>query len=331
MTATEDYRQISALVVGLGSIGVRHLENLRALGVGRLGVLRRRGRPLHKEVDLAGVDLHGDLESALARGYDLVVVANPTALHLPVALAAARAGCHLYIDKPVSHTLEGLDELAGEVERQGLKVQVGCQLRFDPCLIQVRKWLAQGLIGRPVQALCQVGEWLPGWHPWEDYRQSYAARADQGGGVVLTTIHEIDYLHWLLGPLIPLAAAGGVSGALELDVEDHASILLGSDTGAAICLTMDYLQRPPVRELKIVGTEGTLTWDYLAGSARLFQEGRAVETTQLPPGWERNHMYLAITRDLLQAIQQERPPAIPLEQGIAVLKTALAVKQMMRG
>ena len=174
------------------------------------GALRRRGGPLHKEVDLNGVTLHYELEEALSQGYDLVVVANPTSLHMPVALAAAGAGCHpLHRQARQSQPGRSGPTFRAWCKKKGLKTQVGCQLRFHPCLAQARAWLKEERIGRPVQAICQVGEWLPGWHPWEDYRQSYAARAELGGaGWCSPFIHEIDYLHWLLGPLTPLAARG---------------------------------------------------------------------------------------------------------------------------
>jgi predicted dehydrogenase len=317
---------MSALVVGLGSIGLRHLENLRALGVGRLGALRRRGGPLCRPVDLTGVTMHRELEEALAAGYDLVVVANPTALHLEVALPAARAGCHLYLDKPVSHELAGLDELAREVDGRGLAVQVGCQLRFDPTLEAVQGWLAEGRPGKPLTAVAQVGEWLPGWHPWEDYRQGYAARADLGGGVALTLIHEIDYLLWLLGPLRVLAATGGVSGELELGVEDHLAALLRSRPGVGVCLTMDFLQRPAVRSLRLACGQGRIDWDYHAGLAELWLEGKLAERAERPPEWQRNDLYLAAMADFLEAVAAGRQPRIPLAQGVDALETALAIK-----
>lgn len=329
MTNTEPYRGLSALVVGLGSIGARHLANLQALGLTRLGVVRRRNLPPSRPLNLSRVEVFADLDQALAAGWDLAFIANPTALHLPAALACARAGCHLYLEKPVSHQREGLDELVREVEDRRLVVQVGCQLRCDPGLMAVREWLLAGEVGPVVGATAEAGEWLPGWHPWEDYRSGYAARADLGGGVLLTTIHDLDYLLWLLGPLTPLAATGGGSGALELDVEDHVWALLVTAHGAGVGLTLDYLQRPAARRLKLVGGRGVIVWDYYAGLARLWREGEPKAQHQRPADWDRNHLFLAIVRDFLAAVTQGREPLSPLSQGLAALELALALKAML--
>jgi predicted dehydrogenase len=331
MASTEPYRSLSALVVGLGSIGARHLANLQALGLTRLGVVRRRNLPPPRPLDLSRVAVFSDLDQALSAGWDLAFIANPTALHLPAALACARAGCHLYLEKPVSHLREGLDELVREVEDRRLVVQVGCQLRCDPGLMAVRMWLLAGEVGPVISALAEAGEWLPGWHPWEDYRAGYAARADLGGGVLLTTIHDLDYLLWLLGPLTPLAAVGGVSGALELEVEDQVSALLTTDGGAGVSLCLDYLQRPPARRLKLVGGRGVIAWDYYAGLAQLWREGELKDQKQRPPDWDRNDLFLAVTRDFLAAVTQARAPLSPLAQGVAALELALALKALLPG
>lgn len=331
MAATEQgYKGLSALVVGLGSIGLRHLENLRSLGLGRLGALRRRGAGLHRQADLSGVAIYQDFDEALSHGWDAVFVANPTAMHLATALGAAQAGCHLYLEKPISHRLEGVAELCALIESKGLAAQVGCQLRFDPTLEKVKAWLDKGVIGQLISVNCQVGEWLPGWHPWEDYRASYAARADLGGGVVLTTIHEIDYLLWLLGGLQVRAAMGGVSGALEIEAEDHVAALLATGQKTPVLLSMDYLARPPIRSLRLLGSEGHILWDYMAGSARLWLEGQMQEESRRPQGWRRNDLFMAITRDFLDALQGGHQPRVPLSQGVEALKVALAIKEKIK-
>jgi predicted dehydrogenase len=123
----------------------------------------------------------------------------------------------------VSDTLDGVDALVDTVERRGLVAAVGCQLRFHPCLLRLRALLAGGAVGRIVAVRVAVGEYLPGWHPYEDYRGGYAARRDLGGGVVLTLVHELDYVYWLFGLPRRLWAVGGHLSRLELDVEDTAS------------------------------------------------------------------------------------------------------------
>ena len=206
------------------------------------------------DLDLTGVAIHYDFDEALERGYDAVVICNPTALHTEFATRAAAASCHLYVEKPVSNTLANTDELVRTVQRNGLVAAVGCQFRFHPNLTAIKGWLDEDVIGRALSVHVDTGEYLPGWHSWEDYRKGYAAREDLGGGVVLTLIHEIDYLYWLLGGLKPVNAFGGTSGALDLAVEDHLTAMLVSEADAPVTLHIDYLQRPPCRRMKIVGS-----------------------------------------------------------------------------
>ena len=329
MGITELDAGFSALVVGLGSVGMRHLENLRRLGCRRIGVFRSRNAPLHRPLDLTDVAVHYEFDEALERGYDAAVICNPTSLHTEFASRAAASGCHLYVEKPISNTLENTDELARNVKRNGLVAAVGCQFRFHPNLTAIEQWLGEEVIGRVLGVHVDTGEYLPGWHSWEDYREGYAAREDLGGGVVLTLIHEIDYLYWLLGPLHPVSAFGGTSGVLDLAVEDHLTAMLLTKSGVPVTLHVDYLQRPPCRRMKIVGSRGTVEWDYYLGTASAVVDGKLKEGSSVPKGWERNDMFLAIMSDFLDAVRAGRTPRVPLEDGVETLRIALELKAQL--
>jgi len=193
------------LMVGLGSIGGRHLRNLRALGDHSILCYRTgQGSLCEKEFD--GVVNEKDLRKALQHHPDIAVISNPTAIHMETALACARSGCHLFIEKPLSSNLEGCDELMRIVRENRLITMIGCQFRFHPLLSSLKKQLDTGKVGRVAGARAEWGEYLPDWHPWEDYRQSYSARRDLGGGVTLTLIHPLDYLYWIFGPVIQTKA-----------------------------------------------------------------------------------------------------------------------------
>ena len=168
------------LIAGLGSIGRRHLANLRALGWPHLR-LYRTGHSTQSVAELAGIPVDHDLATALARQPVAVIVSNPSALHVPVALEAARAGAHLLIEKPLSNDMTGVAELESLVAAGGLTALVGFQLRFNPGLRQIRAWLRAGAIGTVVSAQVHWGEYLPDMHPWEDYRVGYAARVQPDG------------------------------------------------------------------------------------------------------------------------------------------------------
>jgi len=316
------------LICGLGSIGRRHLRNLRALGQEDI-VLLRSGKATLPDDELAGLPVEREIGAALKRWEpQAVVVATLTALHLEAAIPAARAGCHLLLEKPVSHDLHGIDELREAVAVSGSRVLVGFQFRFHPGLQGVKLLLEQGAIGRPTGVRAHWGEYLPGWHPWEDYRLSYSARAELGGGVVLTLCHPLDYLRWLLGKPLGLFAQTAHLTDLELVVEDTAEISLTFPGGLPVSLHLDFVQRPPEHTLKIIGTQGTILWDGLEGSVRVYST-RTLEWQAMPPpaDFERNSLFLDEMRHFLRVIDGQAAPACTLEDGVEALQLALACKE----
>ena len=292
-------------VAGAGSIGRRHLENLRDLGLRDLVVL--------------------DRGSALEPEPRAVLVCNPTALHVSTALAAARKGAHLFLEKPLSHELGGVAELEAEVRARRLVVLVGFQYRFHPGLRQVREWLRAGALGTVVSARAAWGEHLPSWHPGEDYRQSYSARRELGGGAILTLSHPFDYLRWLLGEVTLVSAEATRRSDLEIDVEDTAVVLLRFASGALGTVALDYIQSPRRHELEIVGTRGTIRWTEATGIAVLLgREGDPLLVSPAPAGFSRNTMFVDEMRHFLACLAGEESPLCTLADGVAALRLALA-------
>jgi predicted dehydrogenase len=312
------------LIAGLGSVGRRHLRNLKALGEHDI-VLLRSGKSTLPDDELAGLPSESDLEVALARWRpDGVIVANPTAYHLDVAIPSARAGCHVLIEKPISHSLARMDDLRSAAAQGGARILVGFQFRFHPGLREVKRLLHEGEIGRPVFVAVHWGEYLPDWHPWEDYRLSYAARADLGGGVILTHCHPFDYLRWLLGEASVVFASAGRLGDLDLDVEDTAQISLEFSSRALGAIHLDYLQRPPRHDLEVVGTLGTLRWDNSDGAVELWREGTGTwERIPAPEGFERNSMFLEEMRHFVSVVRGQAEPRVTLEDGARALELAV--------
>jgi len=313
------------LIAGLGSIGRRHLRNLQALGEEDILLYRTHFSTLPED-ELVGLPVETDLEAALAEGPQAVIVANPTALHLEVAIPAAQAGCHLLIEKPVSHSMDRVDDLVAAAASSGSQVLVGYHYRYHPGLMRIRELLAQAAIGDVVAARVHWGEYLPDWHPWEDYRQSYCARRDLGGGVVPTLSHPLDYLRWLIGEMSAVWAFTIQTNQLGLDVEDTAEIGLRFASGSLGSVHLDYVQRPHTHWLEIIGTQGSLRWDNSDGTARMY---RAVETgwKVFPPpeGFQRNDMYLEEMRHFIQVVRGEASPVCTLQDGILALQVCLAV------
>ena len=315
---------LKILIAGFGSVGRRHMRNLIALGQKDI-VLYRSGRSTLPLDELAGLTVEMDLTKALAHRPDAVIIANPSAYHLDVAIPAAQSGCHLFLEKPISHNLEHLDELKAALQQGGGKVLVGFQFRFHPCFVKTAGLIAEGAIGRPLSARAHYGDYLPGWHPWEDYRTSYSVRPEMGGGAVLTLCHPIDYLRWLLGEVESVWAFTGKLSDMDITVEDSAEIGLRFASGVLGSAHLDYFQRPPSYRFEIIGSEGTLSWDAADNTVRLHRASAgAWETFPAPASFERNDMFLDEMRHFLDVVQGKAQPSCTLADGERVLRLALA-------
>lgn len=322
------------VVVGAGSIGQRHMHNLLALGHDVVAVLdpsEARREEAHR-LALAHCLVTGDEDAAFGRDADAAVICSPNHRHLAQARAAVRRGWHVFVEKPLSHTLEGIDELIAEAARRGRTVLVGCNLRFLPSLQLVRRLLEDGRIGRPLSARAHCGYYLPFWRPSTDYRDGYGARQATGGGIILDSIHEFDYLVWLLGlPREVFAYAGKVS-TLEIDTEDAADVLLRFDYGTVANVHLDYLQRTYRRSCDLIGEDGVIAWDYIGQTVTIFgKEDRRMEVFQESINTERNQMFRDEMRHFARCVETGEPPMLDATGARAVLEVALAAKASAAG
>ena len=326
------------LIAGLGSIGRRHFRNLIALGEKDIVLLRTRKATLPDD-ELAGYPVETDIHEALKKHKPAaVIVANPTALHLDIAIPAAEAGCAILLEKPISDSLARLDTLQQAAQKSGSKILVGFQFRYHPTLNKARELIQSNALGKVLTVHAHWGEYLPQWHPWEDYRASYAAREDLGGGVIRTLTHPLDYLRYLIGEVEALWSFNGHISALALDVEDVAEIGLKFSNGAIGGVHLNYFQRPPVHRLEIVGTHGTLRWDNADGILHFHQmpadfgsysdnpPAPVIQTFASPEGFERNQLFVSQTRHFIETARGESEPICTLEDGIMALRLALAAR-----
>lgn len=333
------------LFCGLGGIGQRHLRNLRMLLGDQLEVHAYRvRRDRHKLLDNLSIEPNADLESdyritvhadlyqALAVQPKVVFICNPSSLHTPIALAAAKAGAHLFIEKPISNSMVDLDELLSLVRAQRLVCYVGYNFRFHPGLIRMKELIDARFFGNILSVHAEIGEYLPDWHRYEDYRKMYAAREDLGGGVILSQIHEMDLIYWFFGLPKTISCRGGKLSELEIDVEDTASSLMQYDGPYGrfpITLHQDFLQRPPVRTFKISGDAGMAEINLLRNHMVIYDEqGNKLEELNLT-GFNRNDMFLEQARQLLECITANKVPKIELHAGIQSLRLALAAKESL--
>lgn len=314
------------LIAGVGSVGQRHLQNLMAAGEHDF-MLFRTGRGALKVNNLPPCIVESDLSRALAHRPEVAIISTPTALHLDMAVPCAEAGCHLLIEKPVSHSLDGIDALRRAVALGGGKVLVGFQFRFHPLLQTLRELVQAGRLGKPRWAMAHWGHFLPEWHGWEDHRTSYAARRDLGGGVTLTLCHPFDYLIWILGPLECVASRIRNLGALDVDVDDFADVWLTGRDGLTVSVHLDYYQRPMQHRVSVGGELGNLTLDFVAGSLTGAVDGVAVDV-RVPSSFGRNDMFVSEIQHFLNVCRGQEPPMCTLDEGLASLHLALAARDL---
>ncbi|AFM25496.1 Gfo/Idh/MocA family protein [Desulfomonile tiedjei] len=319
-------RHAKILVAGSGSIGRRHMRNLHGLGAERLFAVDPDPERLVPVKEELGVIDFSDYSDALEKVRpDVVFVCSPPVYHVQQTREALQAGAHVFVEKPLSHDFKHVDDLILEAKNSHHIVQVGYNLRFHPGFRETARLLSEGHIGRVLYASAHVAQYLPDWRPWQDYRLSYTARKELGGGIILDASHEIDYIIDLLKKPVAVACMAGTVGDLQVDVEDCATILLRFSSGAQADIHMDFLQRDYARSCRLVGEKGTIIWDYGAAQVRLFrsdsEQWQTIEVSCDP-----NDMYVEEVRDFLACILQGRNPLVGLEQAALVLKTALAAK-----
>lgn len=335
------------LFVGLGGIGQRHLRNLRALRGADVVVdayrVRREstvvsdtlqvvpGEDLERKYD---VNVFAELDRALEQKPDVVFVTNPSSLHVEITRRALAAGAHVLVEKPLSHSLDGVAEVIKDCEKRRLVGYVAYQLRFHPGFVRTSEIVSQGLIGRPLFAEALVAEYLPGFHPYEDYRRMYASRRELGGGVTLSQIHEIDYLIALLGRPERVFSMGGKLSNLEVDVDDVSSSLLEFRGPAGrvlpVRLHQDFLQRPGERRCVLVGEQGKLEWSLSGSSLRRWDaQGELCESHDYG-NFPRNQLFLSELSHFLDCVEQGTPPNVSLATGAESLAVALAILESQR-
>ncbi|MBR1472362.1 MAG: Gfo/Idh/MocA family oxidoreductase [Lachnospiraceae bacterium] len=328
------------LMMGLGSIGQRHVRNIRkVLGEeAELLAYRARGAKMTFTDKLEireGVDLeeeyritsYTDLEEALAQKPEIAFVTNITAKHMECAIRAAKAGCHLLIEKPLAADLQGTEELARIVKEKQLTVFMGFQNRYHPCVEVLKETIGSGMLGRIAYVSCEFSERLTTMHRYEDYRQTYMARQDMGGGPVLNLqMHDLDILQWIFGVPQSVTAVLQRKSSLQIDVEESASAVFRAADGFPVYTHTDFLQYPPVHCFKAAGTEGRIEVDLNTAEYAVWMGDERIRSGAFQE-FQRNDMFVQELEDFLAAVQSGRAPKIGLQSGIDTLRMAMAIKR----
>ena len=318
------------LVVGLGSIGRRHVRNLKQIYPESQVVVWSRS---HRAGDLEDMSLLVDrvvtsLDDALTGRPNMALLTNPASIHVETGLKLASHGIHLFVEKPLSNSMDGVDALLRLCEQRHVVLTVGYPFRFYPPLQAMRRALNEGRIGRVMTVWAEVGQYLPQWRPDTDYRESVSAKQELGGGVVLELSHELDYLRWMMGEVESVSAQTGRVSDLEIDVEDSADIHLRFASGAMGSVHLDMVQQPMTRTCRIIGTDGTLSWDWATHQVRLYSNQSSDWSDVYPQqDIDPNQMYVSELEHFMDCVEGEVEPEVSGEDARRTLEVALAAKR----
>lgn len=267
MVSGGDGRGLTALVVGCGSIGRRHVANLCRLDdVAEVLIHTGIENCLDLFNDREKLSMAGSLAEVEA---DFAIIANETHRHIDTALLLAERGINLFIEKPVSHNVDGVARLRAVARKKGIKVFVGYNMRFLGAMGYIKRKLVEEAVGTPYFARIEAGQYLPTWRPEVDYRTSYSSKSARGGGVGLDLSHELDYMRYLFGgPSSWKVTKKRVSG-LELDCEDVFEGVFEYENGFVCNVHLDYLQQDKRRTLRLLGSRGVIECDFINKEIRI--------------------------------------------------------------
>lgn len=308
---------MKVLLVGCGSAGKRHLRNLIALDrVKKIYVYSKVKNCLSGLKDKNKVSFTGSLDGLRA---DLAIIANETYQHVDTALTLAGKGIHLFIEKPLSHSLSGkLGLLKRMISRNKLKLTVGYNLRFLGAIKFIKNILAKGTLGDIYFVRIEAGQYLPDWRKGRDYRDSYSASKIRGGGVALDLSHEIDYMRYFFGDPDFFRAIKARAGDLKIDSE---SVFEGIYLyGKFICsVHMDYLQKDKKRIIRIEASRGSLVCDLINKKIIMMVNGKRkiIADKKL---FDFDKSYIRELVSFIRAVENGHKPEVTFEDGVRVLE-----------
>jgi predicted dehydrogenase len=323
---------IKAVVVGYGSIGRRHVKNL--LNLPDIQVIICTKRKDLKEIKNKKVIVYGNLEKCLKEKPSIGFVTNETSKHIQTATILAQNGVDIFLEKPLSDSMKGVNNLLKIVKKKKLVTLMGCNFRFYPPIMKIKKLIEGNKIGRIISVQVENGSYLPDWHPNEDYSKWYASKKSLGGGVVLTQIHEIDYLYWFFGEIDYVSSILGRYSDLDINVEDISISILKFKNKIIGELHIDFLQRPQFKRCKIRGVKGIIEWNSDENNVKIFNSKEQKWKTipiknnyKLSSKKRVNLMYIEELKHFIKCVKNRNDTINSLTQGIETLKISLRIKK----
>lgn len=318
------------LVIGTGSIGQRHCRNLASLGH-HVQAWDADERRLRDAGAIPGVTPLSSLDQGLGARPDAALICTPPASHLDLARRALAARSHVFVEKPIAHSSEGVPALIELATQHGRLLSVGFNLRFLPSMRRVDALLDDKRVGKVLAVRAEFGAYLPDWRPGRDYRENYAVQAALGGGILLDAIHELDYLGWFFGEAAEVSCTAAHVSDLHGDTEDLAEMTIRFESGVLAQVHLDYLQRAYRRNLRVIGDAGVIAWDYPTHAVTVHAAEADLVTEDLRAAdGDPNHMYLEEMRHFIRCVERGERPLVDGAEALRSLRLVEAAKRSSR-
>lgn len=305
------------LICGSGSIAKRHTVNLLKLGYKNL-IFCKENKNYHPQF-IKKFKIFYDIDEALTCKPKVVFICNATSKHTKYAIKAAKAKCHLFIEKPLSNKIEGLLDLKKIIKNNKLKLMVGYMMRFHPLILKINSFLKKKYLGQVFYARSSWSEYLPDWHPKENYKFSYAASNRLGGGSTLTLSHEIDLMNFFFGRIKKIHTYKNFKSKLNIEAEYSTNHQVEFKNGIVAQIHLDFMQKPYERKLEIVGDKKKLFFDYYKNQI-LILDRNGNKKRIVVNNFKRNDMFICEIKFFLNSINKYMKTNCDIEYNINLLK-----------
>jgi len=314
------------LVIGAGSIGRRHINNLNTLGYEDIDVFDVNKLNLDLIKKAFNIDKTFDnFKDIKCNNYDTGFILTPPAYHMDYAISLAKAGIDLFIEKPLSHNLKGVNDLIDIFQKNGLVISVGYNLRFHGAINKLRYDILNNKIGKIYHISAWFGQYLPDWRKCIDYSKNYTAIKKLGGGILLDGSHEIDYINWLANSRIKeVKSIFDKKSNLDINVEDCADILLRYENNITANIHIDMIEHGYNRFCEIIGENGNLRWDFPSNMFEYYN-GLTDESEKIK--YLIDDTYVDELKHFLKCIEYRTLPLSNLFTAEETLKTVLRIKK----
>ena len=322
----------TVLIVGLGSVGRRHAGHIKS-SFPNIDIIVLRQKQCNSD-DIEALGLHKCVTSvieAIALNPQVAIISNPASKHIEIAKILASRGINLLIEKPISDSSKGVQELIDFCYQNNVTLMTGYNLRFLPSLIEFKKQIDSEKAGKILSIRAEVGQYLPSWRSESNYRDEVSAQKKLGGGVLLELSHEIDYLLWIFGKINWVKSHVSKQSDLDIDVEDSAHVILGFDENNGTLLTaslnVDFIRHDPTRKCFVIGEKGTLLWDGINGQVMFFKKSGTQWDELHSSKLENDYTYKEEIKSFFLSVETSTIPSISGQDGLEVVRIIENIKE----